>query len=175
MHSDQMSLPSHWRADWVLILFVPQGLFGNGFGGGSAWGATGIYKGISKNLWMYFKTTHSRSPGRIALLIGVSSYIPKGCGFNSQSGHVPRSLVRSLVEARVGSSQSMFLPHISVFLSLFLPLSLKSINISSGEDFKTHTHNRSVVFPVSRSPLAGRRSWSPGALLGWPLWRRSIS
>ena len=43
--------------------------------------------------------------------------------------------VQSLVRARVGGNRSMFLFHTDVSLSLPAhPLSLKSINISSGED-----------------------------------------
>lgn len=41
--------------------------------------------------------------------------------------HAKRRQVRSLVGAHVGSNQPMFLSHADV--SLFLPLSLKSINV----------------------------------------------
>ena len=49
-----------------------------------------------------------------------------------QSGHMPRLQVRSLVRARTGGSQSMFLSHMS--LSPSLPTPLELINISSDED-----------------------------------------
>ena len=76
------------------------------------------------------KKKKKKSPGPVAQLVGVSSHAPKGCGFNSRSGHIPRVWVWSLVGAHSGGSQACF----SLCLSLLL--SLKAINISLGEDLK---------------------------------------
>ena len=64
----------------------------------------------------------------------------KGHRFDSQSGHMPRFQVRSLVGVRMGGNQSMFLFH-ALALSLSPPLSPSSSslsksneNTSSGED-----------------------------------------
>ena len=62
----------------------------------------------SKNL----RALHS-----VAQLVGPSSPTPKGWGFDSQSGHVPRLKVPSPVGVNTGSNQSMFLSHIDVSLS----------------------------------------------------------
>ena len=62
---------------------------------------------------------------------------PKGCRFDSQSGHIPRLQVQSPVGVHTGGNLLMFLSHIDVSLShRFLSLSPtpKSINISLGED-----------------------------------------
>ena len=56
--------------------------------------------------------------------VGASSGTPKGHRFNSQSGHIPKLQVPSLVEKPTQGNQSMFLSHISLSLSLFLPLPL---------------------------------------------------
>ena len=49
-------------------------------------------------------------------------YTPKHCRFDSQSGHIPRLQVQSLVRVHTRGNQSMFLSHINVFLSPFLSL-----------------------------------------------------
>ena len=74
----------------------------------------------------------------MAQLVGVSSHKPKGHRFDSQSGHMPRLWVRSLVGACVRGNQLMFLSHINGSLPLSLPslLSKKSISMSSGKDLK---------------------------------------
>ena len=61
------------------------------------------------------------SPGQGAQLVGMSSATPKGCGFDSQSGHMPR--VSSSVPSWGTCRRQLIyisLPH----LSLSLPLSL---------------------------------------------------
>ena len=60
----------------------------------------------------------------------------KGRQLDSWSGHVPGLWVQFPVGMNIYGSQSMSLSHIDVSLSLFLPVpfSVKSINISSGED-----------------------------------------
>ena len=76
----------------------------------------------------------------VAQLVGASSSKPKGLGFNSQSGHLPRLRVRSPVGAHMRGKRLMF-PLTPLFLcpphpALSSPLSLKSISMSSGEDYK---------------------------------------
>ena len=72
--------------------------------------------------------TYTYNPGQVAHLVGASLHRPPGYGLNSQSGHKHRLQVRSLSRACMGDNQSCF------SLPLSLPLSLKSINICSGED-----------------------------------------
>ena len=64
-----------------------------------------------------------KSPGWVAQLLRESSQSPKGCGFNSPPGRIPRLCVRSPVRACTGGYQSMFLSHINVSVCLSLPLS----------------------------------------------------
>ena len=66
--------------------------------------------------------------GVLSQLVGESSCAPKGGGFHPHVGHVPRLQIQSPVWVRMGGDQLVFLSHIN------LSLSLKSINISSGED-----------------------------------------
>ena len=77
---------------------------------------------------------HITSPGPVAHLVGVVSHATKRCGFDSQSGHILRLWVWSLIGASTRSNQSMFLDHINVSLSLSLPQMNK--NKSLGEDKK---------------------------------------
>ena len=56
----------------------------------------------------------------MAHLVGALSYKLKGCGFNSQSGHMPGLRARSLVGAHARGDRLMFLSHIDVSLPLFL-------------------------------------------------------
>ena len=58
----------------------------------------------------------------VAQLVGESSHTPKGYGFDSQSGHIPRLWVQSPDKAHSGSSQLMFPSHINVSLCLFFSL-----------------------------------------------------
>ena len=67
--------------------------------------------------------------GQVSELVGALSHTLKGCGCDSHSGHRPRLWVQSPVGACMGGNQSMLLS-----LPFPLPLSLKSINISLGED-----------------------------------------
>ena len=74
-------------------------------------------------------------------LDGVSSYRPKGSGFDPQSGHMPRLRFQSpFLGAYEGKHINVSLNVSSMFLSLSLspslPLSLKSTNMSSGKDYK---------------------------------------
>ena len=43
-------------------------------------------------------------PGWVAQLVGALSHTPKGCGFDPQSGHMPRLQVLSLVRAHIGGN-----------------------------------------------------------------------
>ena len=65
---------------------------------------------------------------------------PKGCKFDSQSRHIPRSQVPSQVQAHMGASINVSLSHRCFSLSLppSLPLSLKEMKKkkSSGENKK---------------------------------------
>ena len=65
-------------------------------------------------------------------MVGASSCIPKGCGFHSPSGHIPRLLVQSRLGRVLEATDRCF--SLNVNVSLSVPLSLKSINISLGED-----------------------------------------
>ena len=56
----------------------------------------------------------------VAQLVGASSHRPKGHGFDSQSGYMPRLWVWSLVGAHMAGNQSKFL---SLSLSLPSPIS----------------------------------------------------
>ena len=67
----------------------------------------------------------------VAQLIGALPCIPKGRGFHSLSGHIPRLQVRYLLGLCKGDNQSM----VSLSASLSLPFSLKSVNKFSREDF----------------------------------------
>ena len=49
--------------------------------------------------------------------VGASSHKPKGCKFNSWSGHMPRLWVLSLVRVHLRGNQSVFPSHIDVSLS----------------------------------------------------------
>ena len=85
----------------------------------------------------------------VAQLVEASSHRPKGQEFNSQSGHVPGWWIQSQAGACTRGSRMVFLSHINVSLPLSLshqcfspslspslPLTLKSISMSSGEDLK---------------------------------------
>ena len=65
----------------------------------------------------------------------------KGHKFDSPPGHMPGLWVPSPVRACTRGNQLMFLSHIDVFapLSPSLPLSLKSISMSSGENKNKQT------------------------------------
>ena len=72
----------------------------------------------------------------MAHLVGALSYKLKGCGFNSQSGHMPRLWVQSLVGVLMGGNRPMFLSHIDISLPLSpsLSLFLKSTSTSLSDD-----------------------------------------
>ena len=71
----------------------------------------------------------------MAQLVGASSHKPKGHEFDSHSGHIPRLQVWPLVGVCERGSPLMFLSPIDVSFPS-LPLSLKSVGMSSGEDPK---------------------------------------
>ena len=76
------------------------------------------------------QNNHRVGPGQVAHLVGISSHLPKACGFDSQSGHIPRLWVQP-------PSQGVYKRQLwSTFLSL------KSINISLGEDLKKKKKKR---------------------------------
>ena len=60
----------------------------------------------------------------------------EGCGFNSQSGHVPRLQVQSPFGACTEDNRLMILSHVNVSLFLFLsfPVSLEAVNPALDED-----------------------------------------
>ena len=68
------------------------------------------------------------STGWVAQLVGVSSHTPKGCGFNSQSGHIATYL-GCCFDPRLGRTQEATNQCSSLSLSLSLSSLLKSINI----------------------------------------------
>ena len=53
-------------------------------------------------------------------LVGASSYKPKGCRFEPQSGHISGLWIRSLIRMHTGSKKPINVSHIDV--SLFLSL-----------------------------------------------------
>ena len=57
----------------------------------------------------YLNSRYSNCPGQVAQFVGASSHTPKGCGFNSQPGHIPKLEVQSPVWAHTEGNQSMFL------------------------------------------------------------------
>ena len=78
----------------------------------------------------------SHALASVAQLVGALSHKLKGLKVHSQSGHIPRLLVWSLVEACARGNWRIFIFHIDVSFPPFsLPpfASLKSMNISSGE------------------------------------------
>ena len=82
-----------------------------------------------------FKKEKDSGPNWVAQLVhlvGVSSYTPKGCRFNSW--------LRCIQEA---ADQCFSLT------LMFLSLSLESINISSGEDFKKKLKERTLNFRMN--------------------------
>ena len=71
----------------------------------------------------YFRTLkndHNLVLAYVDLLVGALTHNPKGCGFDSRSGHMPRVQARSQVRVCAGDNRSMFLSHIDIFF-LFLP------------------------------------------------------
>ena len=85
--------------------------------------------------------------GWVAQLVGASSHTPKGCGFNSWSGYLGCAL--DPWSGHIQEATYWCFSLISVFLflslsifSLSLPLSLKSINISLGEDYGKKTNSQ---------------------------------
>ena len=60
------------------------------------------------------------------------------CGFDPQSGHIPRLWVQSPVRVCMGETTNGYFSFTSIFppLPLSLPFSLKSINIPSDEGLK---------------------------------------
>lgn len=81
-------------------------------------------------LKLYWKRFTS-CPGRTAQVVAASSYTTEGCRLDFQMGHIPTWWVLSPGQLCTGGNQQMFLP-----LYLSLPLSLKSVRISSCEDLK---------------------------------------
>ena len=81
---------------------------------------------VSTNRWMETQNV-GRHPCQVARLVGASSRTPRGRGFDSQSGCIPRLWVQSLVRAHMVDNQLVFFFHIdiSLFLSPFLSLSKK--------------------------------------------------
>ena len=70
----------------------------------------------SKRLLLFDK--HPPALDGVAQLVGASSSSPKGCRFNSRSGHMSGLQAPSPVGTCMGSSQSMFLSHVNVSFSL---------------------------------------------------------
>ena len=88
-----------------------------------------MFSGLAKNREKeeQVKILGSGALAHVSQLVGASCHKPKGRRFNSQSRHMPRLQVQSLVRVHMGGSQSMFLFHIDISLSLSLPLPLKAM------------------------------------------------
>ena len=87
--------------------------------------------GFTPNLGAWHLVTPKGKPKKglgalasVAQLVGTLSHKPKGCGFNSWSGHMPELWVQPRVQAHARGNQLMFLYHINVSLLLSLPSSL---------------------------------------------------
>ena len=101
---------------------------------------------------MWICLISSRIPQTLwaSVRIRASSHTPKCFRVDSWSGHIPRLQVLSPAGEHMGGNQAMFLTHIDVSLSLSLhPLPLKSINKSSGEDFKKLSYIYSMIITKS--------------------------
>ena len=74
------------------------------------------------------------SPGwaKLTKLVGVSSHTPKSNGFDAWSGHMLGLWVDPWSACMQEAEDQLF--SLSLSYSLSLPLSLESVNISSGED-----------------------------------------
>ena len=72
--------------------------------------------------WVTTLCKRHNHPGRVAQLVGASSYTPKGCGLNPQSGHMPGLQARSPVGGVQEATDQCF-SLTSMFLSLSFPLS----------------------------------------------------
>ena len=81
----------------------------------------------------------------------IIPYTKKGYRFAPWSGHIPRLWVWSPVGAHMRGNRLIFLSHIDVSLCLSLPLSLKSINISSGDDLKKRLSAFLSLFAQSKT------------------------
>ena len=66
-------------------------------------------------------------PGQVAQLVRTLSCTPKGCGFDSQSGHIPGLWIRTPAGGYLEAINQWF-SHTDVSLPLSLPSSLSKIN-----------------------------------------------
>ena len=90
---------------------------------------------ISKNQSMLHTIKREGKPW-LAQRLGASSHTPKGCGsIPGQGIYLGYEFDLQLGHKQEATEQCLFLVLMSLFLSLSPPPFLKSINISSGEDF----------------------------------------
>ena len=76
---------------------------------------------------------------------------PKGCRFYSQSGHTPRLQVPAQSGAYRRQPIDVSLSHGRfLFLSLFLPLSPRSMNTSSDKDFFKKLPQKDILWPTRK-------------------------
>ena len=92
-----------------------------------------IVNNAAVNIWIhmsfwfsvvgFFRHVARSCPGQEDKWVRARSHTPKGCRFNSWSGHIPRLKVRSPDTVSMGGNQMMLLSHITVSFSLSLSLS----------------------------------------------------
>ena len=71
---------------------------------------------------MINKKKHRLTLASVSQLVGASSLTPKGCRFDSQSGHIPRFWVQSLVGVQMCNQSLSLSLSLSPFLSLLSSL-----------------------------------------------------
>ena len=87
----------------------------------------------------------------VAQLVEALSHTPKGCGFDSRSGHMPRLGAQSPIGVRMRGHQSMFLSHTD--MSLSLPSSLSNSINNNTKPQNLYSFKNFIPPPVCPSPL----------------------
>ena len=93
----------------------------------------------------------------VAQLVAVPSHTPKGCRFDSRSGHLPRLQVWSLVGLQMEGNQSMFLSHFSLSPSPSLSLSFSLSNEKMCSDEDTNIYFLATCFQCPSNSF--RKCW----------------